>query len=92
MYVSKLGNNADQYAIVEDGTGRTLAVTHSDQSGANAALFSAAPDLLAISTRLHLDINGRHATLRATSAEYRASGLCGAMDALIRDNAAIANT
>lgn len=45
MYVSKLGNNADQYAIVEDGTGRTLAVTHSDQSGANAALFSAAPDL-----------------------------------------------
>ena len=42
---SKLGNNADQYEVCEEGTGRTVAVTHDDEGGRNAAIFAAAMDL-----------------------------------------------
>lgn len=57
-------------------------------SMADAKLYAAAPDLLAVAERLHMDINGLHATMRATNTEYRTSELCRQMDALIRDNAA----
>lgn len=43
----KLGNNADQWAVYEEATGRTFAVTYNDVGGQNARLISASPDLLA---------------------------------------------
>lgn len=68
-----------------DQTGRGL--TQSEQE-ANARLIAASPDLFDVSANLHMNVNSLHATMRATSAEYRGSALCRAMDALIRKNAA----
>lgn len=66
-------------ATVENGApGDTL-----ETEEANARLIAAAPDYHANAQRLHNDINGLHATMRATSTEYRASELCRQMDALI---------
>lgn len=49
---AKLGNNADQYEVYEEASGRTVAVTHDDKGGRNAARFAAAPELLAALIRL----------------------------------------
>jgi len=47
LTVSKLANNADQYAVCDEITGRTVAVTHDDPDGRNATLFAVAPELQA---------------------------------------------
>jgi hypothetical protein len=54
---------------------------------ANAELCAAAPDLLAVCRSLHIDVNGAHCTLRATSIEYRNSAVCKLLNELIRLNA-----
>ncbi len=58
------------------------------EQAANARLIAASPELFGVSTDLHMNVNSLHATMRATSTEYRGSALCRAMDALIRKNAA----
>lgn len=56
---------------------------------ADARLIAAAPDLLAISHRLHMEINGLNKTLRSCDARYEVSILCQRLSELIRDNAEV---
>lgn len=77
LYVSKLGNDADQYAVVCEGTGRTLAVTHDDEGGCNAAKFAAVDHLLAVCQEIAEhgtdDWDARMLTLRTAIAKAERS-------------------
>ncbi len=46
LCVTKLANDADQYAVYNAGDGQTVAVTHYDIGGRNAELFAVAPEIL----------------------------------------------
>jgi len=81
-----LAGNHD-HAIYSEPDGVDLALVRNNHT-ANARLIAAAPEMYDTAEHIHLDINGLHATMRATSAEYRASELCRAMDKLIARNAA----
>lgn len=46
LYTAKLGNNADQWAVIDEARGADKAITLNDRGGQFAALIAAAPDLL----------------------------------------------
>jgi hypothetical protein len=89
LRVGNFGDDTLVCRIMQDGweIGTWIEVDY-EGAGPVALKILAVNDLLAIVQRVHKDINGQNATLRATDTAYRNSPLCKALDNLVRDSAA----
>ena len=81
-YTTTKPERDNQGLVIEETTGKTIAVTYDPK---DAALVAAAPALFEVVSRLFMDINGYNATMRATNPKYAASPMCDKLTELMRD-------